>query len=295
VRDRSDGHNVSAWHWAFKDSSAQVVADLCSAVQRPGVLPLTGPLSAARLTEAQAMGEASVSNRKGRSFLVFELRLQLKWEGMLLDAEGRASEAGCGAIVLPDISPETVRGGHARAPTLITWDSPSRRLVVGPAAHSPIPIQTASRSHVWQLDDLEAEFSSAARGSALSEAMRTKGVRCLKCAVVACMRSLMAEVAGLAGDGREAVGSGGPCAAAPAPSGAAATLELDHVPRVLAMGLRKMVSHPTLVSALRFGCCGLTDEHVRPLAAALAFSSCELQVSDGCRPLAAAHPLLPLS
>ena len=45
------------------------------------------------------------------------------------------------------------------------------------------------------LDDLESEFETSERGSALSEAMRKQGVSCVKRALVELFRGLQEEVA----------------------------------------------------------------------------------------------------
>ncbi|KAL1507230.1 hypothetical protein AB1Y20_008079 [Prymnesium parvum] len=67
---------------------------------------------------------------------------------------------------------------------------------------------------------------------------------------------------------------------APPGSDRAAAAGLDGAPLVLRYAARKLVAHPMLVSELRFGCCGLTDEHIPALVGALSFSQSKLQVLD---------------
>lgn len=257
VTERADGTNVNNWHWTMKDTSEYVKALLSAVVQRQGIFPPTGSLSSTRITEVRLGGEASVTSRKGRTFLIFELQLLIKWEGQIPDV-GKESEVCSGDILFPDISPET-------------------------------------------LDELEVEFSSTSRSSVLSEAMRTEGVACLKRVICACMRALLQEAVEKA-SGVENLSASSATRSltnldpiettareqAPVrlagPSAVEALSTMPDVPRVLVMGLRKMVSHPTLVNVLRFGCCKITDEHVPSLAAALAYSECAIQVHFSAYP-----------
>ena len=116
-----------------------------------GVFPDDGLLAHCRIKSAESSGEASINNRKGRTFLIYEIEMKLKWAGELVDGDGKTLESGSGSLTLPDVSAES-------------------------------------------LDDLEVEFETKSRGSALSEAMRTQGVRCIKAAVQNCIKDLNAQI-----------------------------------------------------------------------------------------------------
>ena len=151
VKEREDGANCNNWHWTTKNVSSHVNTSLADAVKHTDVFPADGLLAGCRIKSAESTGEATVNNRKGRTFLIYELEMKLKWEGELLDADGKTLETGKGSINIPDVSAES-------------------------------------------LDDLEVEFETKSRGSALSEAMRTQGVRCVKAAVQNCIKEMQAEV-----------------------------------------------------------------------------------------------------
>ena len=151
VKEREDGANVNNWHWTSKNVSSHVNASLSSAVKDAGVFPSDGLLAHCRIKSAESSGEASINNRKGRTFLIYEIEMKLKWAGELVDGDGKTLESGSGSLTLPDVSAES-------------------------------------------LDDLEVEFETKSRGSALSEAMRTQGVRCIKAAVQNCIKDLNAQI-----------------------------------------------------------------------------------------------------
>ena len=151
VKEREDGANCNNWHWTTKNVSSHVNNALAEAVKDVDVFPSDGLLANCRIKSAESTGEATVNNRKGRTFIIYELEMKIKWEGEVLDADGKTIESSKGSINLPDVSAES-------------------------------------------LDDLEVEFQTNHRGSALSEAMRTQGARCVKAAVQNCIKGLQAEV-----------------------------------------------------------------------------------------------------
>jgi len=108
VKERDDGANVNSWHWVTKDMSAHVKDALNHALKHGDIFPSDGPLANVQIKSAETTGEASVNNRKGRSFLIYEFEIKLKWAGELLDAEGMAIESTSGSIKLPDVAPESL-------------------------------------------------------------------------------------------------------------------------------------------------------------------------------------------
>ena len=130
VKQRDDGANVNNWHWTTKNISSHVNPSLSDAVKHGDIFPSDGLLANCRIKSAEVTGEASVNNRKGRTFLNYETEKQLKREGKLYDMEGKLMESTKGSYKLVDVSAES-------------------------------------------LDDIEIEFETKARGSALGTAAIT--------------------------------------------------------------------------------------------------------------------------
>ena len=53
-------------------------------------------------------GDCSVNNRKGRTFLIYEFEVKLKWEGGLLDGDGLNLDSAKGTMKLGDVSAESL-------------------------------------------------------------------------------------------------------------------------------------------------------------------------------------------
>jgi len=100
VKEREDGRNCNNWHWTTKDVSAHVKSSLASALQE---IVFAAPLSGCSVKSAEVTGDASINNRKGRTFLIYELAVKLKWEGELRDGEGKLLEASKGSMKFPDV------------------------------------------------------------------------------------------------------------------------------------------------------------------------------------------------
>ena len=267
VKDRSDGANCNNWHWTTKDASRNMKDALVAAVK--GVaFPPDGPLAHVRIKSVESSGEASVNNRKGRTFLIYELSLKCKWTGELRDETGSSLESCHGSLNFPDISAES-------------------------------------------LDDLDAEFTTSARGTKLSEAFRKQGSLRVRETVVACIQELQKECAESATikEGVPRVTPAvnvplpQPIAVGPAPApGSGATLpnayakkgakarEPVHIgdqsdsdedapkrgddddeapPPAMVAELKKLRADPKGTKRLRLSNLGLGDHHLRPLCEAL--------------------------
>ena len=74
VQERADGANCNNWHWTFKDVTARTKAALA---ERLKAVEFPPGLEGCRVTSCTATGECSVSNRKGRLFLTYELDVTL--------------------------------------------------------------------------------------------------------------------------------------------------------------------------------------------------------------------------
>ena len=68
------------------------------------VFPTGGPLEHCRIKSAEVKGECSVNNRKGRTFLIYELEIKLKWEGELKDEAGVSTASTKGSLKFPDVT-----------------------------------------------------------------------------------------------------------------------------------------------------------------------------------------------
>ena len=107
VKERADGANVNNWHWTTKNVTSHVTEQLNEGV-KGDIFPPDSLMANCRIKSAETSGEASVNNRKGRTFIIYELEMKLKWEGELRDAEGTVLEKGSGSYRLPDVSAESL-------------------------------------------------------------------------------------------------------------------------------------------------------------------------------------------
>lgn len=273
VQDRADGANCNNWHWTTTDASSNLKKALCAAAKAV-VFPPDGLLENCRVKSAEATGEASINNRKGRTFLIYELQVKCKWSGELHDGEtGACLEKGSGSLNFTDVSAES-------------------------------------------LDDLDVEFTTSARGSALSEAMRKQGVLCIKQAVVRCITDLQAEVsagAKIAASANRVTPAVSaplpqPISVGPAPAPGSADLpsayakkvatkvravasdsdsdggkgddDDDEPPKAMVEALRKLKANPAKTTRLRLSNLGLGDHHLKALVSALQHSEVSLEELD---------------
>ena len=72
VRDRADGTNVNAWHWTTKNVTKQATGRLEDALTNAAFPP---PNHLVKLASADVSGDASINNRKGRTFLIYEFEV----------------------------------------------------------------------------------------------------------------------------------------------------------------------------------------------------------------------------
>ena len=65
---------------------------------------MDGLLAHCRIRSAEVKGDCSVNNRKGRTFLIYEFEVKIKWEGETRDEAGAVLETTKGSMRLPDVS-----------------------------------------------------------------------------------------------------------------------------------------------------------------------------------------------
>lgn len=78
---REDAKNVGNWHWSEEDLAPwakERLTELIVGIEAKGV-PDKGWAKITKLEKCE--GEASVSNRKGKRIIAFELNVTFKWEG----------------------------------------------------------------------------------------------------------------------------------------------------------------------------------------------------------------------
>lgn len=202
VKEREDGRNCNNWHWTSKDVSANTKADLIRTLTE---CTFDAPLALAKIKSAEVTGEASVNNRKGKIFLIYDFEVR--------------PHGGAVARARPNCSDAAVR-------TRVRQASPTRSLRHCPPSHCPLRhcqlitrrrpracqvklkweacdgvnenesckgSMTFSDVNATMLDDLDCEFKCKAAG-ALASAMRKQGVATVKSCIEACMLRLQEEV-----------------------------------------------------------------------------------------------------
>ena len=98
VQERADGANCNNWHWTFKDVTARTKVALD---ERLKAVEFPPGLEGCRITSCTAIGECSVSNRKGRLFLTYELDVTL---GLTMEPSGGGGDATGASLRFPDVS-----------------------------------------------------------------------------------------------------------------------------------------------------------------------------------------------
>lgn len=119
--------NTNAWHWEEKSMTGWSNAWLVREFGDISV-PLIGGVARASLTDVKVSGDASVSVRKGKPIVLFQLQIDCSWRAGALDASG-ADPAGLGGEARGTISvPEFTSEEEARRVQVDVYTSrdPSR-------------------------------------------------------------------------------------------------------------------------------------------------------------------------
>lgn len=275
VTERADGQNVNAWHWTSKDATQLTCAALAQCLESPPLLGSASPLlQHCKLSKVAAKGECSVTTRKGRAFLLYELAIKASWHGELHGPGGAVLlESASGEVLLEDVSAECI-------------------------------------------DDLSVEFSTDARGSPLSEAMRKEGVGAIKRGVKQCMQILEQRITDSAESTAPSAARTAPAAPVKLPTdvataaahsvpkptsqsvsrGSAKAADVDAedvrtqleqmelektLPMIVQLLLKKIrASCRGHVKHVRLAGCGLTDAHLPPILSLLYSSAQAIEELD---------------
>eukprot|EP00993_Chasmostoma_nieuportense_P001836 NODE_2682_length_1120_cov_141.960725_g2560_i0.p1 GENE.NODE_2682_length_1120_cov_141.960725_g2560_i0~~NODE_2682_length_1120_cov_141.960725_g2560_i0.p1 ORF type:complete len:322 (-),score=79.74 NODE_2682_length_1120_cov_141.960725_g2560_i0:94-1059(-) len=105
VSDREDGQNVNAWHWAEKDVSDWAKKRLGELLEAKHIVD-TSTCKCKTTEMSDFEGECTIYNRKGKISFLMDVKLNLSWEGELIDAEG-GTKTSKGKFECPEIEHDT--------------------------------------------------------------------------------------------------------------------------------------------------------------------------------------------
>jgi activator of HSP90 ATPase len=101
--------NVNQWGWEEKEFTPWARKRLNELLAGVDVDVPSGHI---RIVEVETVrGDATVSLRKGKSFVTFELEIEAHWEGTLMDDDGRKLGSGDGDLVVSQLDHETGPAG----------------------------------------------------------------------------------------------------------------------------------------------------------------------------------------
>jgi len=103
VRERQDGRNVGAWHWEEKNITKGASDRLKGILTNLQLLEVTE----CKTTEvSKCNGEIAVCRRKGKTFFIYDLEVNIKWEGKLGDTKCKG-EISIPSFCIDEPVPET--------------------------------------------------------------------------------------------------------------------------------------------------------------------------------------------
>lgn len=111
--------NKGGWQWEDKDMSAWALARLKQTLTSGFDIDVPGGHIA--IVDVEAKGDASVTMRKGRKMVLFDLSFTAKWEGTLVDAvTGATRGSGDGEVAVTDFDQDCLAlgEGQGQAPKL---------------------------------------------------------------------------------------------------------------------------------------------------------------------------------
>jgi len=276
VKERADGHNCNNWHWTTKDVSGHTKKVLGEKLKETE-FPPGGLLAHCRIRSAEVKGDCSVNNRKGRTFLIYEFEVKIKWEGETRDEAGAVLETTKGTMRLPDVSATEIDDPE------VEFESKSRGSALSEAMRKQgvALVKASVKAIVLELQEEvragAAEQKPAAAGPAPLKAPTPTPIKIEAATVKAPpAAAAAARATGKAGPAPKAAGSsdddeGG--------KGGKGGDEAPPPPKALRSALAKLKGG-SCPKALRLSNCGLHDAHLQPLIDALHSSECCLESLD---------------
>ena len=291
VKEREDGANVNSWHWTTKDVSKHTKSTVAAALEG---LSFPAPLDQCRITSAEVDGECSVNNRKGRTFLIYEFEVKLKWEGGLLDGDGLNLDSAKGTMKLGDVSAESLDDLD------VEFTSKSRGSPCSEAMRKQ-GVAAVKAAVVACIKGLQEEVAA---GAAADAAAKAGGAKVDATAAAAEAIAKGAPVRPLPQPLKVESAAAAAAAAARAPAtGAAKRFDVDSddddadakakarskrcdddddeaPPPELARALKRLTDAPDSLTAVRLSNCGVRDVHLPALIDVLRKMGCGVQTLD---------------
>uniref|UniRef100_A0A7S4B6Z1 Activator of Hsp90 ATPase AHSA1-like N-terminal domain-containing protein n=2 Tax=Chrysotila carterae TaxID=13221 RepID=A0A7S4B6Z1_CHRCT len=268
VREREDGRNCNNWHWTTKDVSKNTKQWLAEKLKEAS---FPSPLELCKILSAEVTGEASLTNRKGRTFLMYELEVKLKWEAELRDSDGTCLQSCTGSMKLPDVNATMLDDLD------VEFSSSTREgtLVTAMRKQGVSFIRKLVEKVITELqEEMRAQQNSPATGARPPSATNPQPIP----------MPLKVESTSKAATAPAAI-------AAPqsAPPAAAATDKEDDAedkdddeapPPPLAAALKALKKSPEQQKSVQLSNCSIGDCHLKPLVEALHHSQCAVETLD---------------
>ena len=108
VKDREDGANCNNWHWTEKDILGWAKTQISEIIEG-NYFEKTSSMEV-KTTEVQNIeGDALIMNRKKKLICSFDLKMEIGWEGKLIDPDtGDEIYTVKGKMIVPDVDDTTI-------------------------------------------------------------------------------------------------------------------------------------------------------------------------------------------
>jgi len=149
VSSRSDGTNVSNWHWAEKNLSNSMKIRVTEKLQ--GLELVNGNITVLFTEIEKVDGDMTAMNRKGKTKYVYDFNIKMKWKGVINVTEGEKVEA-TGSLELIDV--------------MVDDDDYQQKIIVENEDKAKYPIKDTIKKHVNKkiqkiFDDLIEECNAS--------------------------------------------------------------------------------------------------------------------------------------
>eukprot|EP01059_Diplonema_ambulator_P010941 TRINITY_DN20956_c0_g1_i4.p1 TRINITY_DN20956_c0_g1~~TRINITY_DN20956_c0_g1_i4.p1 ORF type:complete len:353 (+),score=109.83 TRINITY_DN20956_c0_g1_i4:60-1061(+) len=108
VEERQDGANVNNWHWTERDI-LEWAKEQIKEILEGNVFEKSEKLEVSTKEVSNIEGDCLIMNRKKKVICSFDLKLEVSWEGKILDADtGDVITTVTGKMVIPDVDDTTL-------------------------------------------------------------------------------------------------------------------------------------------------------------------------------------------